>query len=126
MVRRAHTIYEVVIAYSLFVGLLAALAPNPRPALDGLRANFEREVARGLCQGELARVEHALRGGQAPASGAVDLAGWPSAAQLDELALRRELTPDGGGAELRVRATWVGRDGSPRELALSTWLRGAR
>lgn len=124
--RRGITIYEVLIAYALFVAAIVALAPSPRPALDGLRASFEREVARGLVQGELARVEHRLRAGEPPQPGPVGEVLGSSKGQLAELALAREVEVEDAGVTVRVRATWRGRDGASRELALTTWLRGAR
>ena len=124
MVRRGHTVLEVVAAYTLFAILIAAAAPDPRPAHQELRLGFEAEVARGILEGELARAETELVGGAALESGVLDPAGWPAAAQLQGLRLERAADPEAGGVALELRARWVGRDGQARVQTLSGWLRG--
>lgn len=124
MVRRGHTVLEVVVAYTLFAILIAAAAPDPRPAHRELRLGFEAEVARRILEGELTRAETDLVAGAALEAGLLDHAVWPSAAQLRGLRLERAVDAEPGGFALELRASWVGRDGQARAQTLSGWLRG--
>jgi len=124
MVRRGHTVLEVVAAYTLFAILIAAAAPDPRPAHRELRLGFEAEVARRILEGELARAETDLTRGAGVEGGVLDSAVWPAAPQLTGLRLERVVDPEPGGFALELRARWVGRDGQPRAQTLTGWLRG--
>ena len=124
---RGITIIEFLAACTLFLVLLSAIFPRLDTELGHLGELYEREAARLLVEGELARAEEAaLAGKLAPGTERLATDGYASAERLPELSLVRTLTR-GSALEITVRAEWRSRQASPgaprRSVALTTWAR---
>lgn len=109
--RRGFSLTEVLVASTLLLALLAAVAPSPRAPALALLERADAERARLLVEGELTLLrQEAARGELAPGRVARDARRWASAAALPDLALVAEVADAGDGLlEVVVEARWRSR-----------------